>query len=81
VASRAGSPGHSAQIPGPSDPAPLQDLVALAPTWDLSSSPTTPWEVNEIRSDAMRDHIDLAPSLARMTFNQAFVNRDGIESI
>jgi acyl dehydratase len=29
----------------------------------------------------MRDHIDLAPSLARMTFNQAFVHRDGSASI
>ena len=81
VASRAGSPGHSAKIPGPSDPAPLEDLAALTPTWDMSISPATPWELNEIRSDAMRDHIDLAPSLARMTFNQAFVHRDGLASI
>ena len=29
----------------------------------------------------MRDHIDLAPSLARMTFNQAFVHRDASASI
>ena len=29
----------------------------------------------------MRDHVDLAPSLARMTFNQAFVHRDASASI
>jgi acyl dehydratase len=29
----------------------------------------------------MRDHVDLAPALARLTFNQAFVHRDGTRSI
>ena len=29
----------------------------------------------------MRDHVDMAPSLARMTFNQAFVHRDATASI
>lgn len=81
VASRDGSPGHADEIPGPSDPVPLADVAALAPHWDLSLLPRTDWPVGETRADAMRDHIDLAPSLARMTFNQAFVHRDGTRSI
>ena len=81
MASRSGSPGHSSEIPGPSDPAPLQDLAGLVPDWDLRGVDITPWEPGESRVDAMRDHIDLAPSLARMTFNQAFVHRDASASI
>lgn len=81
VAARSGSPGHGDEIPGPSDPAPLADLVDLVPSWDLSVLPATEWAVGETRVDAMRDHVDLAPALARMTFNQAFVHRDGTRSI
>lgn len=81
VASRGGSPGHSDEIPGPSDPVPLTEVAGLVPAWDLSALPNTQWSVGEERSDAMRDHVDLAPSLARMTFNQAFVHRDATASI
>lgn len=81
VASRREAPGHSAEIPGPSDPAPLDEVAELAPGWDLSSLPSVDWPVGETRTDAMRDHVDLAPSLARMTFNQAFVHRDSTTSI
>ena len=81
VASRVGSPGHSDEIPGPAEPVPLSDVATLAPKWDLSALPRTDWAVGETRADAMADHVDLAPSLARMTFNQAFVHRDGNRSI
>lgn len=81
VAARGEAPGHSAEIPGPSDPAPLADLVDTVPDWDLSTMPATEWPAGETRVDAMRDHVDLAPSLARLTFNQAFVHRDGTASI
>lgn len=81
VAARTTSPGHADEIPGPSEPAPLADLVALAPSWNLAALPMTEWPVGETRADAMRDHVDLAPALARMTFNQAFVHRDGTASI
>ncbi|MEZ5266902.1 MAG: hypothetical protein R2755_35070 [Acidimicrobiales bacterium] len=81
VAARHGSPGHADTIPGPSDPVPLAEVAALVPDWDLSVLPRTEWAVGETRADAMRDHVDLAPSLARMTFNQAFVHRDGTASI
>lgn len=81
VAARHGSPGHADTIPGPSDPVPLAEVAQLVPSWDLSVLPRTEWTVGETRADAMRDHVDLAPSLARMTFNQAFVHRDGTASI
>ncbi|MFT7597135.1 MAG: 2-methylfumaryl-CoA hydratase [Acidimicrobiales bacterium] len=81
VASRGGSPGHSADIPGPSDPVPLAEVANLVPDWDLSSLTKTAWAIGETQADAMRDHVDLAPSLARLTFNQAFVHRDGTASI
>ncbi len=81
VASRSGSPGHGDEIPGPSDPVPLPEVASLAPSWELGELPRTEWPVGEERADAMRDHVDLAPSLARLTFNQAFVHRDETASI
>jgi 2-methylfumaryl-CoA hydratase len=71
-----GLPGHDDDIPGPSDPTPLAELVGRVPNWDLSSLPGTPWEVGEARPDPLRDHVDLAAPLARLTFNQAAVHRD-----
>jgi len=70
------SPGHTSEIPGPSDPTPLADLTGLTPTWDLSGLAHTPWAVGETRTDPLRDHVDLAAPLARLTFNQAAVHRD-----
>jgi 2-methylfumaryl-CoA hydratase len=81
IPSSGGAPGHSDDIPGPSDPAPLADLVELAPSWDLGALPTSNWAVGDEVVDAMRDHVDLAPPLARMTFNQAFVHRDPFTSV
>jgi 2-methylfumaryl-CoA hydratase len=71
-----GQPGHDDAIPGPSDPTPLGELVRAVPGWDLSELPGMPWEVGEARADPLRDHIDLAAPLARLTFNQAAVHRD-----
>ena len=62
--------------PGPSDPSPLAELVDLVPGWDLSGLPTTDWAVDDARVDPLRDHVDLAAPLARLTFNQAAVHRD-----
>jgi acyl dehydratase len=70
------APGHASEIPGPSDATPLGELVELVPGWDLTSLPTTAWPVGESRADPLRDHIDLAAPLARLTFNQAAVHRD-----
>jgi acyl dehydratase len=71
-----GQPGHADEIPGPSDPLPLAELVDNMPAWDLSPLPATDWPVGEGRVDPLRDHIDLAAPLARLTFNQAAVHRD-----
>lgn len=71
-----GQPGHADSIPGPSDPTPLADLADAVPGWDLSGLISTDWSVDDTRVDPLRDHIDLAAPLARMTFNQAAVHRD-----
>jgi len=76
VAGRNPPPGHACEIPGPADPEPLDTFEPLVPDWVLSQLPQTDWEVGTELRDPMRDHVDLAPSLARMTFNQAFVHRD-----
>ncbi len=71
-----GQPGHADDIPGPSDPTPLADVAGVVPSWDLSGLITTDWSVDDERIDPLRDHIDMAAPLARMTFNQAAVHRD-----
>ncbi len=71
-----GQPGHADDIPGPSDPSPLADLVTLVPDWDLGALPGTEWALGDAKVDPLRDHIDLAAPLARLTFNQAAVHRD-----
>lgn len=71
-----GQPGHADEIPGPSDPTPLADLADAVPDWDLSGLIATDWSVGDSRVDPLRDHIDLAAPLARLTFNQAAVHRD-----
>jgi acyl dehydratase len=78
--SRGGSPGHADDIPGPDDPGPLDDLADLVPSWDLSPLPSVAWPTGEERTDPMRDHVDQAPGLARLTFNQAQVHRDHTRS-
>jgi len=70
------SPGHDDQIPGPSDPTPLEQLTAGVPAWDLSSLVAIDWPIGEVRVDPLRDLVDLAAPLARLTFNQAAVHRD-----
>jgi 2-methylfumaryl-CoA hydratase len=72
----AASPGHDTDIPGPADADALATFGDQAPAWNLSSLPTTDWVIGEVRDDPMRDHVDLAPALARMTFNQALLHRD-----
>jgi acyl dehydratase len=71
-----GQPGHGDAIPGPSDPLPLTELVDAIPAWNLSGLPTTDWPNDDTRVDPLRDHIDLAAPLARLTYNQAAVHRD-----
>lgn len=76
VRGRVPGPGHDDAIPGPSEQTPLASVAATLPEWDLGALPGVDWEVGETRPDPLRDHIDLAAPLARMTFNQAAVHRD-----
>lgn len=69
-------PGADDDIPGPSDPTPLTDLTGLVPFWNLSGLTPADWPVGDTRVDPLRDHVDLAAPLARLTFNQAAVHRD-----
>jgi 2-methylfumaryl-CoA hydratase len=69
-------PGHANDIPRPPDPTRLTDVAASTADWDLTNVPATDWPVGDVRTDPLRDHIDMAAPLARMTFNQAAVHRD-----
>ena len=73
-----GQPGHADDIPGPSDPTSARTISpALVPPWDLSGLPHHRLaRSDDTRVDPLRDHIDLAAPLARLTFNQAAVHRD-----
>jgi acyl dehydratase len=68
--------GHDDEIPGPSEPTPLAQLTTDVPGWDLSGLAACDWSIGDAHVDPLRDHIDLAPPLARLTFNQAAVHRD-----
>ena len=68
--------GHADEIPGPSGATPFEELSSALPDWDLSVLSRTDWPQDECRVDPLRDHIDLAAPLARLTFNQAAVHRD-----
>ncbi len=68
--------GHADEIPGPSGATPFEELSSALPDWDLSVLSRTDWPRDECRVDPLRDHIDLAAPLARLTFNQAAVHRD-----
>ena len=73
---RGDAPGHRDDIPGPEAARPLETFTEHAPVWDLSPLPSTEWAVGEEREDPMRDHIDMAPALARLMLNQALLHRD-----
>jgi acyl dehydratase len=74
-------PGHGDEIPGPEEPPPLEAFAPLVPAWDLSALPPTDWAIGEQREDPMRDIVDLAPALARLTLNQALIHRDATRTV
>jgi 2-methylfumaryl-CoA hydratase len=69
-------PGHASTIPGPSGATTLGSLWELVPEWDLRELQRTNWPIDECRVDPLRDHIDMAAPLARLTLNQAGIHRD-----
>ncbi len=73
-------PGHIDPL-GSARSGPSPDFTQAIPShWDLSNLAELDWSVGETKTDIMWDHIDMAPALARMTFNQAIVHRSALES-
>lgn len=75
-------PGHRDDL-GPSPAEATEDLdldeyLSLAPQgWNLDPlGPSAAWEVGETRDDPLRDAVDQALALVRLTHNQAAVHRD-----
>ncbi len=71
-------PGHADNIGGPPSALDLADCEDLVPLeWDVSAlGATAVWETGESRDDPLRDVVDGATALVRLTNNQAAVHRD-----
>ncbi len=77
---RGEAPGHAEDV-GSASSGDTPDYAGAIPTdWNLSELPDLDWDVSQSKADIMWDHIDMAPALARMTFNQAIVHRSPMES-
>ncbi len=77
---RGDAPGFGDDV-GSADSAPAPDYASAIPAqWDLGGLPDLTLGVGDTFIDPMRDHIDMAPAFARMTFNQAMVHRDSSKS-
>lgn len=72
------APGHKDEIGPAAGELDLSTFVDAVPQqWDLAPlGPHDVWGDGDTREDQQRDHIDMAPALARMTHNQAAVHRD-----
>ena len=77
----AGPLGHNDDL-GVAPPLDLAAYLPLVPSdWDLSALGTpTPWATGETIVDPMRDVIDNATGLVRMTHNLAMIHRDATMS-
>lgn len=73
--SRAGSPGHTDDVGSAASGETPNYAGAIPASWDLSNLAELDWTDGETKADIMWDHVDMAPALARMTFNQAIVHR------
>ena len=75
-------PGHDDELGVSSPPLELGSYAALVPTgWDLRAlGSSQPWEVGHERADPLRDVVDQATSLVRLTHNQAAIHRDADQS-
>lgn len=77
---RAEAPGHSDDV-GSASSGDTPDYAGAVPgDWNLAELANLDWEVGQTKADIMWDHVDMAPALARMTFNQAIVHRTPMES-
>ncbi len=77
---RGDAPGHSDDVGSASSGTAPDYSSAIPEHWDLTSLAPLEWAIDETKSDIMWDHIDMAPALARMTFNQAIVHRSRFAS-
>jgi acyl dehydratase len=75
-------PGHGDELGVSSPPLDLESYTALVPTgWDLAAlGPHQPWGAGDERIDPLRDVVDQATSLVRLTHNQAAIHRDAGQS-
>jgi len=78
-------PVRGGRLPGHADPMPVVDgelslapfVAAVPPGWRHDRlPPSAPWAVGERRTDPMRDRIEAAGALVRLTHNQAMAHRD-----
>ena len=71
-------PGHADPMPSLDQTLVLDDYVAsVPPAWRRDQlEPAAPWALGECRHDPMRDRIEMAGALVRLTQNQAMVHRD-----
>lgn len=71
-------PGHDDDLGPAATDLVLMDYAAHAPvSWDLDPlGPTSQWTVGEVRHDPLRDVVDSALALVRLTHNLAAVHRD-----
>ena len=71
------APGHADPIPTPG-PLVLADFAEVVPAaWRIDRlEPGEAWPVGERRADPMRDRVEQAGALVRLTHNQAMAHRD-----
>jgi acyl dehydratase len=71
-------PGHADPLPSVDDALVLADYAGSVPAeWRQDRlPPSRPWAVGERRRDPMRDRVESAGALVRLTHNQAMAHRD-----
>lgn len=71
-------PGHADDLGSAGGDVDLDAAAAFVPTgWDLAPlGPPTDWDIDETRTDQLRDVVDGATALVRLTHNVAAIHRD-----
>jgi 2-methylfumaryl-CoA hydratase len=71
------APGHAGEIGGAETTLSLARYADTTPAWDLGPlGDHDAWTVGSTRADPLRDVVDNATALVRLTHNQAAVHRD-----
>jgi 2-methylfumaryl-CoA hydratase len=70
-------PGHADALPSVEETLTLDGYLPAVPRWRQDRlPPSAPWSIGETRTDPMRDRIESAGALVRLTHNQAMAHRD-----